>query len=480
MQQSLEYNGTHRPFCGTSFTARHWLSLDPCGLLCATLVWMLHVFSWGILWDSMIGSFVPAQVLFYGCYSPIMLLAFYCHYQTWSTDPGSVPFGAKPYEGNLRDNNENSKMENQPKHRVTSESGESLLTSSSEDESRSSIGSRPNSHLGVLTYAQRFPRGVRRCKKCHGNFKPARAHHDSVTGRCIVKLDHFCPWVGNAVGIRNHKIFLLFIFYTFLTTIFGAILIIMRFAHCGFSFDDDDDDFYHTDDDGADMRSDFHRIYETQERIQRFLDAVYPGCDDGDDNPLIFQGEVLTVIILTFCAFLFTLIMMFDQYEAVTLSISKIARMKISANDERSEAGELDRVMHDFNEVFGGSSDKFAWHWLVPKLVVFPEDKIDLLMGYEIDNDAYERNEPWRYEKESRHTRRIMKTSSKSTHSDSFLFSNIHQQIGDQLRQTNASQQEKDFCEDERERLLNNLENDIKRRTASNPSTPGLGNIDDL
>jgi hypothetical protein len=49
-------------------------------------------------------------------------------------------------------------------------------------------------------------RGVRRCGTCNDNYKPQRAHHDSITGRCIVKMDHFCPWVGNAVGIMNHKV----------------------------------------------------------------------------------------------------------------------------------------------------------------------------------------------------------------------------------------------------------------------------------
>lgn len=34
-------------------------------------------------------------------------------------------------------------------------------------------------------------RGIRRCRKCNDNYKPPRAHHDSVTGRCIVKFDHF-------------------------------------------------------------------------------------------------------------------------------------------------------------------------------------------------------------------------------------------------------------------------------------------------
>ena len=34
-------------------------------------------------------------------------------------------------------------------------------------------------------------RGIRRCRKCNDNYKPPRAHHDSVTGRCVVKFDHF-------------------------------------------------------------------------------------------------------------------------------------------------------------------------------------------------------------------------------------------------------------------------------------------------
>jgi hypothetical protein len=49
-------------------------------------------------------------------------------------------------------------------------------------------------------------RGVRRCGKCNDNYKPQRAQHDSITGRCIVKMDHFCPWVGNAIGIMSHKV----------------------------------------------------------------------------------------------------------------------------------------------------------------------------------------------------------------------------------------------------------------------------------
>lgn len=31
------------------------------------------------------------------------------------------------------------------------------------------------------------------CSHC-ANWKPDRAHHCSDSGRCILKMDHFCPW----------------------------------------------------------------------------------------------------------------------------------------------------------------------------------------------------------------------------------------------------------------------------------------------
>ena len=53
---------------------------------------------------------------------------------------------------------------------------------------------------------------VRYCKHCR-RYKPDRAHHCRQLGHCVLRMDHFCPFVGNTVGFRNHKFFVLFCFW---------------------------------------------------------------------------------------------------------------------------------------------------------------------------------------------------------------------------------------------------------------------------
>lgn len=37
------------------------------------------------------------------------------------------------------------------------------------------------------------------CSECQ-QWKPDRSHHSSDLGRCVRKMDHFCPWVGGMVS----------------------------------------------------------------------------------------------------------------------------------------------------------------------------------------------------------------------------------------------------------------------------------------
>jgi palmitoyltransferase len=52
------------------------------------------------------------------------------------------------------------------------------------------------------------------CRKCVAP-KPPRAHHCSVCSKCVLKMDHHCPWFDNCIGFNNHRYF--FLFCTFMS-----------------------------------------------------------------------------------------------------------------------------------------------------------------------------------------------------------------------------------------------------------------------
>jgi len=56
------------------------------------------------------------------------------------------------------------------------------------------------------------------CGKCM-MWRPERAHHCKALGTCVLRMDHFCPWIGNCVGFRNHKQFLLMNLYVTLASL---------------------------------------------------------------------------------------------------------------------------------------------------------------------------------------------------------------------------------------------------------------------
>lgn len=41
--------------------------------------------------------------------------------------------------------------------------------------------------------------------------KPLRAKYDRTAKRVVAKYDHYCPWTFNVVGVRNHRLFLVFV-----------------------------------------------------------------------------------------------------------------------------------------------------------------------------------------------------------------------------------------------------------------------------
>lgn len=69
----------------------------------------------------------------------------------------------------------------------------------------------------------------RYCSTCY-NWKPDRSHHCSEMNRCIVKFDHFCPWVGGVVSETSYKFFIQFNFYAALFTLHALITTAYFFA----------------------------------------------------------------------------------------------------------------------------------------------------------------------------------------------------------------------------------------------------------
>ncbi|KIY43777.1 zf-DHHC-domain-containing protein [Fistulina hepatica ATCC 64428] len=66
------------------------------------------------------------------------------------------------------------------------------------------------------------------CNKCWAP-KPDRTHHCSMCGRCVLKMDHHCPWIGaRCIGHRTYPAFLHFL--TCVTLLAAYITIICIFV----------------------------------------------------------------------------------------------------------------------------------------------------------------------------------------------------------------------------------------------------------
>lgn len=64
--------------------------------------------------------------------------------------------------------------------------------------------------------------GFKFCNKC-SVWKPDRSHHCSSSGKCILRMDHYCPWFTACIGFRNQKFFIQFLWYSVLYCIVNCV-----------------------------------------------------------------------------------------------------------------------------------------------------------------------------------------------------------------------------------------------------------------
>jgi len=491
--------------CGTQPFDKRWLNLDCCGLICAGLTYMLHMFGvysfgWILLppWFSVMDE-DGYRELTIGChihrilFITIASLAVFAHYKAMTTDPGAVPPDANPLPTteNLDELDNLIKGESSPtkasavnsiermergmergggEESVRSSGGMSSLmqedcgidelldinngggaNNSSNTNTNGLINTNNNNNTHTLPHAvataatvgavvvgaagiagvaavagaaslassaaprrvmggaassargregiaipmrsssnTQQPRGRRMCRRCQA-FKPPRAHHCSICKRCIIKMDHHCPWVNNCVGIGNHKYFLLFIFYTSLSCFYSFSCIMYRFFHC----------------------------------LGQPAHHRGPRCVDHPTDLLPLVG--LTVEALLFG--LFTFCMMFDQWDVVMTNLTHIDRLKGETSHYHSHGGHhnhgqqqhqhagaygklpqhynqhvgptrnlVNNMRAGINEVFGTrrrdttssspstvlpTSSRFHYTWLSPlHQVCFPETVRNDIFGY--------------------------------------------------------------------------------------------------
>ena len=222
-------------------------------------------------------------------FNTLSVVAIYTHWQAMTTDPGAVPKEARP-----------------------------LPTDDQEyDPEVAANRSTP------------YKKYCRRCKA----FKPTRAHHCSICQRCIVKMDHHCPWVNNCVGIGNTKLFLQFLLAIFLMSVYAIALLALKFVNCSIS------------------------------RKSKYY------CPSSPGDAVFVVGVLVEGILFG----LFTLCMLADQSETISSNQTQIDRLKNVRHD----------IQDDIDEVFGTPTNRTCHSsWFLPTKAEFPPKFKDKIYGF--------------------------------------------------------------------------------------------------
>mmetsp|Transcript_14683 Transcript_14683/g.33032 ORF Transcript_14683/g.33032 Transcript_14683/m.33032 type:complete len:276 (+) Transcript_14683:96-923(+) len=255
-----------------------WFVCDCCGIVCVCVAYsLLTTANWLVMGSGWMPSGDNSRLSYKVVYELFYILGMWSHLSAMLTDPGAIPIDA---------------------------------------------------HLGEA---------IDRCTKCKAP-KPPGAHHCSVCGRCILKMDHHCPWVNNCVGAKNQKHFLLFVFYVQLQCWLAVVSLGGRFVV------------------SANQERDVTRSVEylaATTRAERA--AVRRQARLGGSSELEVLGCLLMLVVAIIFA-LFTLVMSCDQVSNIVSNTTGIDAMQGVVPKPRS-------WRETSQEVMGKGP---SWQWLVP------------------------------------------------------------------------------------------------------------------
>ncbi|KAI5966780.1 AKR1 [Candida pseudojiufengensis] len=72
--------------------------------------------------------------------------------------------------------------------------------------------------------------------------KPLRSRYSRHNNKLVARFDHYCPWVYNEIGVRNHKLFITFVYSLNVAILLFTYLSIRYFDKLKDSYDSDDED----------------------------------------------------------------------------------------------------------------------------------------------------------------------------------------------------------------------------------------------